>query len=70
MKPRTKGCRIMTRKEQETLKKSLMDINNLAKAFLMAKNFLAAEYGEAFDNLSDAEQSLATGKVLADILGI
>lgn len=55
---------------QEALKNTMMDMNNLAKAYLMVKNTLAAEYGEAFTSLNEEQQAKAAGKVLADILGI
>lgn len=54
----------------ETAKNAMMDINNLAKAYMMVKETLIAEYGEAFTSLSENEQALATGKVLAEILDI
>jgi len=57
-----KGCKIM--------KKAMQDINNLAKAYKMAKETLAAEYGEAFTTLSEEQQAKAVGYMLADILGI
>lgn len=60
----------MKRNELEALKNSMMDMNNLAKAYLMVKNTLASEYGEAFTSLTENEQALAAGKMLADILGI
>jgi hypothetical protein len=55
---------------KEALKNSMMDINNLAKAYKMVKETLSAEYGEEFLNLTEEQQALATGKVLADLLGI
>lgn len=55
---------------QEALKNAMMDNNNLAKAYKMVKETLIAEYGEAFTALTENEQAMATGKVLAEILGI
>lgn len=55
---------------QEALKNAMMDNNNLAKAYKMVKETLIAEYGEAFTSLTENEQAMATGKVLAEILGI
>lgn len=63
---RKKGSKTMT----EMLKTAMKNDENLAKAYKMVKNTLAAEYGEAFTNLSAEEQAQATGKVLADLLGI
>lgn len=55
---------------QEAMKNAMMDNNNLAKAYKMVKETLFAEYGEAFAALTEKEQAMAAGKVLADILGI
>ena len=55
---------------QEALKNAMMDNNNLAKAYKMVKETLIAEYGEAFTALTENEQAMATGKGLAEILGI
>ena len=55
---------------QEALKNAMMDNNNLAKAYKMVKETLIAEYGEAFTAQPENEQAMATGKVLAEILGI
>ncbi len=55
---------------QEAMKTAMMDNNNLAKAYKMAKETMIAEYGEAFTSLTDKEQAMAAGKVLAEILGI
>ena len=55
---------------QEALKNAMMDNNNLAKAYKMVKETLIAEYGEAFTAQTENEQAMATGKVLAEILGI
>lgn len=52
------------------MKKAMQDINNLAKAYKMAKETLAAEYGEAFTALSEEQQAKAVGHILADLLGI
>lgn len=54
----------------EMLKTAMLNDENLAKAYMMVKNTLAAEYGEAFTSLSAEEQAMATGKVLAELLGI
>lgn len=54
----------------EMIKAYMMNDENLAKAYMMAKHMLADEYGEAFNSLSAEEQAQATGKVLADLLGI
>ena len=60
----------MKRNEQKALQNTMKDINNLAKAYLMVKDTLTAEYGEAFTALTETEQAQAIGKVLADLLGI
>lgn len=54
----------------EALKRAMMNDENLAKAYMMTKDMLAAEYGEAFTSLNEYEQAQAAGKVLADLLGI
>ena len=54
----------------EMLKKAMMNDANLAKAYMMVKNTLAAEYGEEFTNMSENEQAQAVGKVMCDLLGI
>lgn len=54
----------------EMLKIAMLNDENLAKAYMMVKNTLAAEYGEAFTSLSAEEQATATDKVLCDLLGI
>lgn len=54
----------------EMLKTAMMNDENLAKAYAMVKNTLAAEYGEAFTGLNEQEQALAAGNVLAELLGI
>ena len=54
----------------EMLKAYMMDMGNLTKAYMMAKNLLAAEYGEAFTSMSDMDQAKATAKVISDLLGI
>jgi hypothetical protein len=54
----------------EMLKNEMLNTENLAKAYMMAKNLLAAEYGEAFTNLNEVEQAKAVGHVLAELLGI
>ena len=56
--------------QNEMLKAAMMNDENLAKAYMMVKNTLAAEYGEAFASMSEQEQAMATGKVLAELLGI
>lgn len=56
--------------KREMLKKAMMNDENLAKAYMMVKNTLAAEYGEAFTGLSKEEQAQAVGKVMCDLLGI
>ena len=55
---------------QEMMKATMMDNNNLAKAYMMAKQMLAATYGEEFTKLSEEMQAAAAGKLLADVLGI
>lgn len=55
---------------KEMMKAYMMNDENLSKAYMMAKHMLAAEYGEEFTSLSAEEQAQATGKVLADLLGI
>lgn len=54
----------------EKIKAEMLNIENLTRAYMMVKNTLAAEYGEAFTSLSEQEQAMTTGKVLADLLGI
>lgn len=54
----------------DKIKAAMMNDENLAKAYMMAKNMLASEYGEAFTSLNEQQQAMATGKVLADLLGI
>lgn len=54
----------------EKIKAEMLNIENLAKAYMMVKNTLANEYGEAFTNLNEQEQAQAVGKVLGDLLGI
>lgn len=60
----------MTNQNTEALKAKMMNPENLAKAYMMAKKMIAAEYGESFTSMSDEEQAMATGKVLAELLGI
>ena len=54
----------------EMLKATMMNDENLAKAYMMVKNTLATEYGEVFTSLDEQVQAMATGKVLAELLGI
>lgn len=54
----------------EKIKAEMLNIENLAKAYAMVKNTLATEYGEAFTSLNEQEQAMATGKVVAELLGI
>lgn len=56
--------------QTEMLKTAMMNDENLAKAYMMTKNALAAEYGEAFTGLNEQEQALAVGNVLAELLNI
>lgn len=56
--------------QTEMLKAAMMNDENLAKAYMMVKNTLAAEYGEAFAGMSEQEQALAVGNVLAELLNI
>ena len=55
---------------KKELREYMNDIENLAKAYMMIKKQLAADYGKTFTSLSDEQQALITGKMLADILGI
>lgn len=57
-------------KKNEMLKTTMMNYENLAKAYMMVKNTLAAEYGEAFTSLNENEQAQAVGKVMCDLLDI
>lgn len=56
--------------QTEMLKAAMMNDENLAKAYMMVKNALAAEYSEAFTGLNEQEQALAVGNVLAELLHI
>ena len=56
--------------QTEMLKAAMMNDENLAKAYMMVKNTLAAEYGAAFTGLNEQEQALAVGNVLAELLNI
>lgn len=56
--------------ERDMLKKAMMNPENLAKAYMMVKDMLAVEYGEAFTSLDKNAQAQAVGKVLGDLLGI
>ena len=38
---------------KEMMKAYMMNDENLAKAYMMAKHLLAAEYGEAFTSMSN-----------------
>ena len=52
------------------MKEKMMNIENLAKAYMMVKETLAAEYGEAFTSLSEEQQAKAIGHVLSELLEI
>jgi hypothetical protein len=54
----------------EKIKAEMLNIENLAKAYMMVKNTLATEYGEAFTSLNEQAQAQAVGHVLAELLHI